>query len=1033
MNSIHSVVLTVLLAFLFPTLSESATQKKKAMPAQADPGAGLTSGIIDLNQQSCPAGARQLVGKTGYNLVPESDAKCLWTFKDGVLTASPAWDSVVTREPYRDFRMHLEFNVNHVHNVEDPEKDGNSGIYIQQRYEIQILNSYGVSEEDYKASYCGSLYRLRKPDRLANKPAGQWQRFDIVFRAARFDGNTKLENARITVYQNQQLIHDDVSIPRKTGAGQKEGPEPRPIKLQGHHNPVRFRNVWIQPLDLAQKAAANEKPVYPGADERTPSYSQYFSWINNTNEGSTEAQTLANLDFFKWLNHEYGMVLDIYVISAGAIDKAGRYGKMDSDAFRRQFPNGFGPIHEKAKSMGTRLGTWGGPDGFGNTPAEEQARIDMMVKLCRDYEFILLKFDGVVGPLRPEKQDAFVRMMTECRKYSPDLILLNHRLKLGKGLPHATTYLLGGAETYIDVHMCNNQTAPHHRAGAISRRVVPELVRLTEDHGVCISSCLDYWEDDLILQAFNRGLILAPQLYGNPWFLRDDEYPKLARIFSLARQYRDIMVDGMVLPEDRYGEKAVVRGDGRTRLLTLRNLGWEPITCQVRLDEEIGLRQGTTVELRQYHPTERVIGTFAKGAAVEVEVLPFRSCLLLATTAQAGLGIMGCDYQVVRDVPGKPVQIRLLALPGETRDIELTGAHRQFKSARIDKRRVDGLVQGQGQTIPFPGVPLQERHHRKLGDLLPCPVPADAEALYEATCFAANNNALELRALQRSGPSRIPQVVKARQAFLQQPLFTERGLWDRNLFDGNDETAFYVARRVGMAPLSGGSLRIDLAKAISLDTLIIRTGSEHALQPFKYDETIRAQVSSDLKHWTPISLVANKTVTMNLDPKTRLRYIRFNGTPDRIVEIEGYLKGEKLVRSQWRASQLFARYSRVRASKAWQHSFTLDEIPPGSYLAIALNGEHGLEGAYAAIRVNGKPVGAPDRSVSYPANTWEYPARRRSSNYTYYVPLTPDMKGATIDAVVLGLRHGVDKFKPEVWITAYPAPFSQRLLTLSEK
>jgi len=782
-----------------------------------------------------------------------------------------------------------------------------------------------------------------------------------------------------------------------------------------------------------QPVATAEKTVYPGADERTPSYSQYFSWINNTNEGSTEAQTLANLDFFKWLHDEYGMVLDIYVISAGAIDKAGRYGKMDSDAFRRQFPNGFGPIYEKAKTMGTRLGTWGGPDGFGDTPEEEQARIDMMVKLCRDYEFILLKFDGVVGGLRPEKQDAFVRMMTECRKYSPDLILLNHRLNLGKGLPHATTYLLGGAETYIDVHMCNNQTAPHHRAGAISRRVVPDLVRLTEDHGVCISSCLDYWEDDLILQAFNRNLILAPQLYGNPWFLRDDEFPRLARIFNLARKYRDIMVDGMVLPEASYGEKAVSRGDVSTRLLTLRNLTWEPIVCKIKLDEEIGLSIGRRVELRQYHPTERIIGTFKRGDVVDVEVLPFRSCLLMASSKRNEFGIKGCDYEVIWDVPGKPVLIKLLAMPGEKRNIELVTGNRKFNVAQMYGRILDGLVRGRPETISFPGTPFTESYHRKLGDLKACAVPADAEALYEATCFAANNNALEVRALQRSGPSRIPQVVKAREAFLDQPLFTERGLWDRNLFDGNDDTAFYTARRVGMAPLSGGSLRIDLGEVISLDTLIVRTGSEYALQPFKYDETIRAQVSSDLKHWTPLSLVANKDIVMNLDPKTELRYIRFNGTPDKVVEIGGYLDGKKLDRSKWRASTLFARYSRVGANKAWQHSFTLSEIPRGSYLAIALNGEHGLEGAYAAIRVSGKPVGAPDRSVSYPSNTWEYPARKRTSNYTYYVPLTESMKGATIDAVVLGLRNGSDKFKPEVWITAYPAPFSGQLLTLIDE
>ena len=794
--------------------------------------------------------------------------------------------------------------------------------------------------------------------------------------------------------------------------------------------PVLFN---ISLCRASQRAGTNEKSVYPGADERTPSYSQYFSWINNTNEGSTEAQTMVNLDFFKWLHDEYGMVLDIYVISAGAIDKAGRYGTMGSDAFRRQFPNGFGPIYEKAKTMGTRLGTWGGPDGFGHTPEEEQARIDMMVKLCRDYEFILLKFDGVVGGLRAEKQDAFVRMMTECRKYSPDLILLNHRLKLGKGLPHATTYLLGGAETYIDVHMCNNQTAPHHRAGAISRRVVPGLVRLTEDHGVCISSCLNYWEDDLILQAFNRNLILAPQLYGNPWFLRDDEFPKLARIFNLARQYRDILVDGMVLPEESYGEKAVSRGDESTRLLTLRNLTWEPVVCTVKLDEEIGLSSGSRVELRQYHPTERIIGTFKKGDVIDVEVLPFRSCLLMATSKQTEFGIKGCDYEVVRDVPGKPVLIKLLAMPGEKRHIELAAGQREFASARMDNRRVDGLVNGQSVAIRFPGAPLKEPYHRKLGDLTSCSVPADAEALYEATCFAANNNALEVRSLQRSGPSHIPQVQKARDAFLMQPLFAERGLWDKNLFDGNDDTAFYVARRVGMVPLSGGSLRIDLGKATSLDMLIVRTGSEYALQPFKYDETIRAQVSSDLKHWIPMSLVANKEIVMNLDPKTKLRYIRFNGTPDKIVEIQGYCGGKELNRAKWRVSTLFARYSRVSASKAWQHSFTLNEIPKDSYLAIALNGEHGIEGAYAAIRVNGEPVGAPDRSVSFPANTWEYPVRKRSSNYTYYVPLTEDMKGAKIDAVVLGLRNGLDKFKPEVWITAYPAPYSDRLLTLTEE
>ena len=212
---------------------------------------GTTRGVIDVKYLARPAAATQLVGPKGSEMIPESDKPSMWVFKDGVLTASPKWDSVLTKEAYRDFRMHVEFNVNEGEDASNPEGNGNSGVYIQQRYELQILNSFGVDAKDYKASYCGSLYKLKKPDLLVSKKAGEWQSYDIVFRAARFEGDQKIENARITVYQNKQLIHDDFSIPRKTGAGKKEGPEPRPIKLQGHHNPVRFRNVWIQKLDLS--------------------------------------------------------------------------------------------------------------------------------------------------------------------------------------------------------------------------------------------------------------------------------------------------------------------------------------------------------------------------------------------------------------------------------------------------------------------------------------------------------------------------------------------------------------------------------------------------------------------------------------------------------------------------------------------------------------------------------------------------------------------------------------------------------------
>ncbi|MBN1387582.1 MAG: hypothetical protein JW965_04000 [Bacteroidales bacterium] len=789
---------------------------------------------------------------------------------------------------------------------------------------------------------------------------------------------------------------------------------------------------FVSGLSLYAQDSIND--IFPGANESTPSLSEYFSWINNTNEGSTEEQTMINLKFFDWLRREYGMKLDIYVISAGAIDKARWYGSMDSKEFKRQFPNGFDPIYQKAKSMGTRLGTWGGPDGFGDTPEEEQARIDMIVKLCRDYEFRLLKFDAVVGQLRDKKQDAFIRMMNECRKYSPDLILLNHRLNLSdEAKKHATTFLWEGAETYIDVHMSNWQiTAPHHRAGALSRDIVPGLMRMTEDHGVCLSSCLDYWEDDLVLQAFNRTLLLSPQLYGNPWFLRDDEYPKLARIFNLARKYGSIMVNGIFLPEEKYGEKAISRGNSDTRLITLRNLSWEKNNVNLTIGKETGLIKDITYEVRLLHPVERIIGSFEKGQSLDIPVDPFRSVLVLVCPDnEGGIGIKGCDYELVREVKDKPVIIKLKGFPGTKHRIRLVDAGNEFSSATLDGSQANSLLKGKSLNVTFDGELIKEPYHRKLAELKPCDVPDDAETLYEATIFATDNNALEIRELQRSGETSVPEVKEARDAFLNQPLLRDRGIWDRYMFDDDYNTSFYVSRRRHKADLlNGGSLRLDFGELVKMDELIIEVGSEHALQPWKTEEAAFLEVSSDLSDWEEIRILANKTMKIKLDPDRPVRYVRFSGTPDKIIEIKGYLNGSELDRSKWKGSHLYSPYNRIKTEKAWATSTVLNEITDGSYLAVCLEGEHGIEGAYAAIRVDGKPVGAPDRSPSYPVNPWEYPVTKAKSHYTYYIPLTSDMQGKKIDVVVLGMKGGVSDFKPEVWLTCYPAPYEEKELIM---
>ena len=792
-------------------------------------------------------------------------------------------------------------------------------------------------------------------------------------------------------------------------------------------------------LFAASSYAAEEK-IFPGADENTPSRAQYMSWINNTAEGSTEAQTLINLDFFKWLHDEYDMVLDIYSWDTGNIDGVGfTHGTMDSERFKRQYPNGWQPIYQKAKSFGCRLGIWLSPDGFGDTPEEENARTEMLVKLCRDYNFMLFKFDGYAGgSLRPEKQDTFANMLRQSRKYCPDLIVLNHRLELGKAAPYVTTSLWEGAETYIDVWMSNKHAATHHRAGAISRALPPGLTRLTEDCGVCLSSCLDYWEDDLVLQTFNRCLILSPEIYGNPWFLRDDEYPRLARICNLHHRYRDILVNGTVLPEKDCGPFAVSRGSANTRFITLRNLTWQPVEYTVTLDDSIGLKSAGDIELRRLHPCEKILGQFQPGSKVRIEVMPFRSYLLMATNKPSDeIGVFGCDYEIVRDTPDKPVIINLLAPPASTKSVKLYPAHRTFAKATLDGKELPDFINGKTVTVPFSGTPLKNPWHRKLGDLTPCDVPADAEALYEATCFAANNNALEVRSILCSGLTAIPQVQKARDAFFNQQLFIDLGVWDKNLFDGSADTFFNICRRwtdrswANLEPwdptINGGSLRVDFDLPVIIDKLALRKTSPD-FNPQK------ARASADLKTWLPLRVTReneNDIILTDFPPDTPVRYVRLDDTPDRIAEIEGYNDGAPLDRSNWRASNLFGPYEKAPAVAAWSLSFALDEAPEGSYLAVPVFGRHGRESAYAALRADGRLIGAPDRSLSYLSNVWEYSNAETDSDYTYYFPVTEDMIGKQIDLFVLILQGGRNNVNPQAWITAYPPPRRSRKLILT--
>jgi len=168
------------------------------------------------------------------------------------------------RRKFQSYSLHLEFMLSFMPNARSQARS-NSGCYQQGRYEVQILDSFGLEGKDNE---CGGIYTIRPPDTNMCFPPLSWQTYDIDFTAARFDKDgKKTADARMTVRHNGVLIHHNVAVPRTTRAApvRNEGPQPGPIYIQNHNNPLRFRNIWL----VERKAAPLEKGYISLFDGKT--------------------------------------------------------------------------------------------------------------------------------------------------------------------------------------------------------------------------------------------------------------------------------------------------------------------------------------------------------------------------------------------------------------------------------------------------------------------------------------------------------------------------------------------------------------------------------------------------------------------------------------------------------------------------------------------------------------------------------------------------------------------------------------------
>jgi hypothetical protein len=178
-------------------------------------------------------------GKDLNNWHTRSGDPAGWEAKDGIMHVVPGKGDIVAKEKFTDFYLHLEWMEPDMPDAKGQAK-GNSGVFLQGRYEVQVLDSYGI-EVPGKGD-CGAIYNQFASIVNACKPPLQWQTYDIVFRCARMNASGEFEKPRVTIFQNGMVIQNNIIFDLTGGSIDENVLEPGPL--------IKFRNIWIVPLPL---------------------------------------------------------------------------------------------------------------------------------------------------------------------------------------------------------------------------------------------------------------------------------------------------------------------------------------------------------------------------------------------------------------------------------------------------------------------------------------------------------------------------------------------------------------------------------------------------------------------------------------------------------------------------------------------------------------------------------------------------------------------------------------------------------------
>jgi len=226
---------------MLPNSQWRVHDKMRPVPEAVVPGTPSTQTQVG----SAPADAIVLFDGTSLDAFDGGP----WDLEDGLMTVNGKGD-IRTKQSFGDVQLHVEWRAPH-----EPEKSsqgrGNSGVFLMGQYEIQILNSY--QNRTYADGQAAALYGHKPPDVNATLPSGQWNSYDIIFKAPRFNESGEIESpAYVTVLHNGVLVQNHVELIGASGhrrVGKYNAHASKlPIKIQDHSNPISFRNIWVREL-----------------------------------------------------------------------------------------------------------------------------------------------------------------------------------------------------------------------------------------------------------------------------------------------------------------------------------------------------------------------------------------------------------------------------------------------------------------------------------------------------------------------------------------------------------------------------------------------------------------------------------------------------------------------------------------------------------------------------------------------------------------------------------------------------------------